>query len=67
MEKLIGIILILIGLLALFRFTMSGAWLFLLVAAGLALAVKAGWLGRRGTLPPSSLRSSPSPALPCAP
>jgi len=42
MEKLIGIILILIGLLALFRFTMSGAWLFLLVAAGLALAVKAG-------------------------
>gem|GEM_PF-1885434 len=46
MEKLIGIILILIGLLALFRFTMSGAWLFLLIAAGLALAVKAGWLGR---------------------
>lgn len=48
MNKLIGIVLLLIGLLAVFRFTMSGAWLFLLVAAGLAFAVNAGWLGRGG-------------------
>ncbi len=48
MNKLIGIILVLVGLLALFRFTMSSAWLFLLIAAGLALAVKSGWLGRGG-------------------
>ncbi|MBP2017027.1 membrane-bound ClpP family serine protease [Symbiobacterium terraclitae] len=46
MNKVIGIILILIGLLALFRFSMSSAWLFLLIAAALALAVQAGWLGR---------------------
>jgi len=46
MNKVIGLILLLVGLLALFRFTMSSAWLFLLIAAGLAFAVKAGWLGR---------------------
>ncbi|BAD41953.1 hypothetical protein [Symbiobacterium thermophilum] len=46
MDKLIGIILVLVGLAALFRITLSGAWLFLLIAAALALAVKSGWLGR---------------------
>ncbi len=46
MNKLIGLVLVLVGLLALFRLTISGAWLFLLIAAGLALAVKSGWLGR---------------------
>lgn len=46
MNKVIGIILVLVGLLALFRFSMSSAWLFLLIAAALALAVQAGWLGR---------------------
>jgi len=45
-NKLIGIILVLIGLLALFRFSMSSAGLFLIIAAALALAVNAGWLGR---------------------
>jgi len=47
-NKLVGLILVLIGLLALFRFTMSSAWLFLLIAAALAFAVQAGWLGRVG-------------------
>lgn len=45
-NKIIGIIVVLLGLLALFRLTVSGTWIFLIIAAVLAIAAGAGWAGR---------------------
>ena len=45
-NKIIGIIVVLLGLLALFRLTVSGTWIFLIIAAVLAIAAHQGWAGR---------------------
>lgn len=46
MNKFVGILVVLIGLSALFRLTISGTWLFLILAAVLAIAAGQGWVGR---------------------
>ena len=45
-NKIIGILVVLLGLLFLFRLTLSGTWLFLIIAAALAIAAGQGWAGR---------------------